>query len=221
MTWQDLCIDALDVDRMATFWAAVSGLTVADAEPPARLDGPTSRHRLWVNPVDRTRRSKNRTHLDVHCASVDDLVTLGATVTAAAEGTGLGWTRMADPEGNDFCAFVRPPDRLPDYRLHGIGVDCRDAGAQAQWWGRLFGSEPAYDATYDAWTLTGVAVDAVMTLDFTPVPEPRTEPNRLHWDVQGDVDDLLARGARHLWDTPGWTVLADPEGNEFCVFAPS
>ena len=121
---------------------------------------------------------------------------LGATVTAAAEETGLGWTRMADPEGNDFCAFVRPPERLPDYRLHGIGIDCRDARAQAQWWGRLFGSEPAYDATYDAWTLTGVAVDAVMTLDFTPVPEPRTEPNRLHWDVQGDVDDA---GSKNLF----------------------
>ena len=35
------------------------------------------------------------------------------------------------------------------------------------------------------------------------------------------VATLLARGARHLWDQPRWTVLADPEGNEFCVFPPS
>ena len=218
VTWQDLCLDALDVPAMARFWAAVSGLDVSDDEPPARLSGPTSRHTLWINPVDRPRMAKNRTHLDVDCTSVADLVALGARVTAAAEDTGLGWTRMADLEGNDFCAFVRAPDRLPSYRLHGIGIDCRDAATLARWWGELFGGEPAYDEQHDVWTLTGVAADERMTLDFATVPEPRSEPNRLHWDVQGDVDDLLARGASHLWDTPRWTVLADPEGNEFCVF---
>jgi hypothetical protein len=221
VTWQDLCLDALDVRLMSRFWATVSGLTVADPEPPARLDGATSRHTLWVNPVDRSRHAKNRVHLDVDCASVDDLVALGATVTASAQDTGLGWTRMADPEGNDFCAFVRAPEQLADYRLHGIGIDCRDAESQARWWGELFGTEPEHDPRHGTWTLTGVAVDDRMTLDFNAVPEPRTEPNRVHWDVRGHVDQLLARGASHLWDQPRWTVLADPEGNEFCVFAPS
>ena len=216
--WEDLCLDAVDVGVMSRFWSAVSGLELADPEPPAALRGPTSRHTLWVNPVDRPRTAKNRVHLDVYCASVDDLVALGATVTAPAEETGLGWSRMADPEGNDFCAFVRSPERLTDYRLHGIGIDCRDAEAQARWWGGLFGVDPAYEADHDVWTLTGVAVDERMTLDFCPVPEQRTEPNRVHWDVQGDVDELLTRGATHQWDMPRWTVLADPEGNEFCVF---
>ena len=221
VTWQDLCLDALDVGVMSDFWSAVSGLDLADPEPPARLDGPTSRHTVWVNQVDRPRRAKNRVHLDVDCASVDDLVSLGATVTAAAAETGLGWTRMADPEGNDFCAFVRRQDRVPAYRLHGIGIDCRDAEAQARWWGDLFGAEPDYAEEHDCWTLTGIAVDERMTLDFAPVPEPRTEPNRVHWDVQGDAAALITRGATHLWDQPRWTVLADPEGNEFCVFPPS
>ena len=220
VTWKDLCLDAMDVETMSRFWAAASGLELADPEPPAALRGPTGRHTLWVNPVDRPRGAKNRVHLDVYCASVDDLVALGATVTAAAAETGLGWTRMADPEGNDFCAFVRAPERLPDYRLHGIGIDCRDAEAQARWWGGLFGSEPAYESEHDCWTLTGVAVDERMTIDFATVPEPRSEPNRVHWDVEGDVAELLAHGATHLWDQPRWTVLADPEGNEFCVFAP-
>lgn len=221
VTWQDLCVDALDVATMSRFWAAVAGLEVADAEPPAALRGATDRHTVWVNPVDRARRAKNRVHLDVECASVDDLVALGATVTAPAEETGLAWTRMADPEGNDFCAFVREPERLGGYRLHGIGIDCRDAEAQARWWGGLFGAEPVRDPDDGYWTLTGVAVDERMTLDFATVPEPRSEPNRVHWDVRGDVDELLARGATHLWDRPEWTVLADPEGNEFCVFPPT
>ncbi|KRF34661.1 VOC family protein [Nocardioides sp. Soil805] len=220
VTWQDLCIDAVDVGVESQFWAAVSGLEVADGEAPARLAGPTPRHSLWVNPVDRPHRVKNRVHLDVDCASVEELVGLGATVLAPAEETGLGWTVMADPEGNEFCAFVRGPEQLPAYRIHGIGIDCGDHELVARWWGGLFGAEPTYLAEHDCWTLTGVAVDERMTLDFAPVPEPRTEPNRVHWDVVGRVDDLLARGATRLWDQPHWTVLADPEGNEFCVFPP-
>ena len=42
-------------------------------------------------------------------------------------------------------------------------------------------------------------------------PEPKTVKNRIHSDVYGDVDDLLAKGATRLWDQPPWTVLADPE----------
>ena len=221
VTWKDLCIDAIDVGAQARFWSVVSGLVVVDAEPPARLDGPSSRHTVWVNPVDRPHRAKNRTHLDVDCGSVDELVALGARVLEPLSKTGFGWTLMADPEGNEFCAFVRAADRLPDYRIHGIGIDCADPELQARWWGDLYGAEPEHDTAYDVWTLTGVAVDKRMTLDFAPVPEPRTEPNRLHWDVVGQSDELIARGATHLWDQPRWTVLADPEGNEFCVFSRS
>jgi len=158
-TWQDLCIDAIDVGMQSEFWAAVSGLDIPDGEAPARLGGPTPAHSLWVNPVDRPHRVKNRVHLDVYCASIDDLVDLGASVLQPSEETGFGWTVMADPEGNEFCAFVRTPDRLPDYRIHGIGIDCGDAGAQARWWGELFGAEPEFQPEYDVWTLTGVAVD--------------------------------------------------------------
>lgn len=59
---------------------------------------------------------------------------------------------------------------------------------------------------------------------FTPVPEPKTVKNRVHWDVLLDdatVDDLVAAGAtvlRRPDDEIDWTVLADPEGNEFCAF---
>jgi len=55
------------------------------------------------------------------------------------------------------------------------------------------------------------------------VPEPKAVKNRMHIDVWGDVDELVGRGARVLaatGDDRDWTVMADPEGNEFCVFAP-
>ncbi|HYK30263.1 MAG TPA: VOC family protein [Streptosporangiaceae bacterium] len=67
-------------------------------------------------------------------------------------------------------------------------------------------------------------------LTFARVPEGKTVKNRLHIDVNPtdtDQDDevrrLLALGARHAdvgqGDDASWVVLADPEGNEFCVLA--
>jgi hypothetical protein len=58
---------------------------------------------------------------------------------------------------------------------------------------------------------------------IVPVPEPKTVKNRMHFDVLGDTAALLTAGARPVRmrdDDIEWDVLADPEGNEFCVFAP-
>jgi len=63
---------------------------------------------------------------------------------------------------------------------------------------------------------------------FQPVPEPRQGKNRVHWDVRLEGEDrdavrqdLEARGATYLdWQAQGpysWHVMADPEGNEFCL----
>ncbi|CAA9401030.1 MAG: hypothetical protein AVDCRST_MAG32-2954 [uncultured Nocardioides sp.] len=213
-TWQDLCLDARDPRPMAEFWAAVLGLEARQGEAPIALDGPTDAHRVWVNPVEHPRAAKNRLHLDVHARSIADLEALGATVVLPAEVSGFAWTTMQDPEGGEFCAFLR--EEVPSYRLHGIGIDCVDPEAQAAWWGRVLGSEPQPDQ--DWWTLHDATPIAGLTLDFAPVPEPRVPPNAVHWDVRGEVAVLLDAGATHLWDTEHWTVLADPEGNEFCVF---
>ena len=59
-------------------------------------------------------------------------------------------------------------------------------------------------------------------LIFVPVPEPKTVKNRIHIDVTTpSVETLVGAGAKVLRRPDGevdWTVLADPEGNEFCAF---
>lgn len=67
------------------------------------------------------------------------------------------------------------------------------------------------------------------TLTFAKVPDTKTIKNRLHIDVNptdreqdDEVGRLLGLGARHADVGQGdvsWVVLADPEGNEFCVLA--
>jgi Glyoxalase-like domain len=66
---------------------------------------------------------------------------------------------------------------------------------------------------------------------FVPVPEPKIGPNQIHLDLASaspaaqaaQVERLLAMGATPAdvgqGDVP-WTVMADPEGNEFCVLSP-
>jgi hypothetical protein len=57
---------------------------------------------------------------------------------------------------------------------------------------------------------------------FVKVPEPKTVKNRLHLDLRAadpaaEVTRLTGLGARVTAELPAWTVLADPEANEFCV----
>lgn len=68
------------------------------------------------------------------------------------------------------------------------------------------------------------------TIDVVPVPERKTTKNRLHLDLRADgiptaeeLDRLLGLGARRVDVGQGpdvtWVVLADPEGNEFCLLS--
>ncbi|MEO5853224.1 MAG: VOC family protein [Nocardioides sp.] len=215
--WKDLCLDASHGQlALGEFWAAVLGLGIETSPGKVSLEGCGDHERIWVNAVARPKVVKHRLHLDVYAGSVASLEALGATVLAPAAETGFGWTMMADPEGGEFCCFVRDP--LPAYRLHGIGVDCLDPAAQACWWGGVLGRPvTSYDGHADLFTLECVTPDPVLTIDFAAVPEPRTGSNRVHWDLVGDVDAVLGAGATRLWEGRGWSVLADPEGNEFCV----
>jgi catechol 2,3-dioxygenase-like lactoylglutathione lyase family enzyme len=215
-----LCLDTADpASDLATFWAAVSGGRVAPAESggPADVHGRAENENLLIVPVPEPKTVKNRVHLDVYALAIDDLTARGASVVLPAEESGFAWTVMRDPEGNEFCAFLR--DELPDFRIHGVVIDSADPERIATWWGDVLGAEVSDNAEHGGgwWTLLGATPDPVLTWDFVPVPEPKTVKNRLHWDLRGSVDDLLERGATHRWDRPGWTALADPEGNEFCV----
>jgi len=94
--------------------------------------------------------------------------------------------------------------------------------AQARWWAGVYGVSVTDN---DGWfTLEGVPGMPIQTMDFVPVPEPKTVKNRIHWDVSvPSVAPLVEAGATVLREPGGdigWHVLADPEGNEFCAFTP-
>lgn len=210
--YKDLCLDAHDRLVTGRFWAAALGLELVDrGDGVAYLRGPTPAHTVWIAEVPEPKTVKNRMHLDVHTASVDDLRALGATVVAEFP----RWTVMADPEGGEFCAFVR--DEPPAYRLYEVVLDAVDHRAVAQWWAELLGGRYVDEGEESVW-VADIPGAPFVSLDAGPVPEPKTGKNRVHLDVVGDTAEILARGATLLAELPRWNVLADIEGNEFCVF---
>ena len=132
----------------------------------------------------------------------------------------LPWTVLTDPDGQEFCGFVR--DQLPDYRLYEVVVDCADGEPVARWWAEVLGGELERDG--EDWALTKAPGIPFEYLVFGAVPEPKTVKNRVHWDVgAADPQLLVGAGATLLRPRGGdidWHVLADPAGNEFCAFVP-
>lgn len=105
-----------------------------------------------------------------------------------------------------------------------VMLDCSDLDTMVAFWTELLGIEEATRFHGYVW-LTALP-DAGPALAFQQVPEPKTGKNRMHLDI--GVDDAAAFTARVL-DLGGahvedhtvsgfhWSVLADPEGNEFCI----
>jgi Glyoxalase-like domain len=148
---------------------------------------------------------------------VSDLVDLGATILDETQ----PWTVLADPEGGELCAFVRYPARLPDYRLYEVVVDSPDPVPIATWWADRYGTEVHHDRAEGVSWIKPPSMPCELV--FAHVPEPKTVKNRVHWDVRGEFTELLDGGARLVRardEEISWNVLADPEGNEFCVFDP-
>jgi predicted enzyme related to lactoylglutathione lyase len=215
-------MDTTGAAGLGRFWADAAGLELRPDEEDGNLVGPTEGHGIYLCRVPEGKSVKHRVHLDVYAASVADLVAKGATVVLPAEESGFAWTVLTDPEGGEFCAFLREPADLPDYRVHGLVVDCADPRAQAAWWGRVLGVEPEGSEEKGWWWLTEVPGMPITTMDFVPVPEPKTVKNRIHWDVVSTVAAMQEQGATLLRardEEISWDVMADPEGNEFCVFS--
>jgi hypothetical protein len=202
---------------LGRFWAAVTGCSYAEPSSPdgaGDVVGEEEGMGIAICPVPEEKTVKHRVHLDVHTDSVESLLTLGARPAPGYGGD--PWTVLLDPEGGEFCAFVREGE-LPAYRTYELTVDTRDPEAQARWWAGGLGGDPV-DGGKGYWSVEKVPGMPFESMVFDPVPEPKTVKNRIHWDVYGDVGAFTSAGATVLAELPRWTVLADPEGNEFCVF---
>ncbi len=127
-------------------------------------------------------------------------------------------------------------------RWYSVVIDALDIAAQARWWAQTLDYRIVYESDDEVAVIPkGASVEEITDptlwreqpqgLVFVPVPEGKTVKNRLHIDLaphssqdrEAQVAELIARGATPVDvgqpDDVTWTVLADPEGNEFCVLS--
>jgi len=126
-------------------------------------------------------------------------------------------------------------------RWYSVVVDCADVSAQADWWALTLGWQKVYEAPDEVVIVPPHALTKGEStpveergpgLVFVPVPEGKQVKNRLHIDLApraaddqaGEVARLESSGASRVEvgqsADASFIVMADPEGNEFCVLSP-
>jgi hypothetical protein len=163
----------------------------------------------------------NRVHIDLRSRTLqeqEDLVTTFQSVGARRVDIGQGdvpWVVLADPEGNEFCVLEPRDEYALGGQLAAVVVQAVDPAGLERFWTAAIEPQPPQGPR----------------LEFVPGP-PHSTKNRVHLDLrpgagedrQTEVERLLALGARPAnigQRDVRWTVLADPEGNEFCVLEPA
>ena len=233
----NVCFDANDPLRLARFWAGALGWEVYDETTDEIGVLPTdgTRFILVFLAVPEPKTGKNPIHLDLVSESaehqrevVDRLIELGAEHIDIGQGDAVDHVVLADPEGNEFCVVLRG-EFLADTDFLGAVVFEPAHPATGRFWGQAIGWPVVYDQDGD------VAIRAPdgrgPFITFGPPGVNKSGKNRLHLDLAPhaaddhatEVERLIALGARRTDIGQGsvpWVVLADPDGNEFCLLSP-
>ncbi|MDG4778338.1 VOC family protein [Micromonospora sp. WMMD961] len=234
---------ARDDSALGGFWAEALGWGVSSEEPGVTNLEPEGF--VYPDPVAvcldlvvsaEPKTVKNRVHVDLATTSashqaqlVARLTDLGATPADVGQGD-VPWTVLADPEGNEFCVLEPRAIYRDTGPIAAVVVDCADPRAMAQFWGQAT-DWTLHDVT-DRYAVLRSGKGVGPYLEFIRTPDAKTGWNRVHLDVRPYPDDDLEAEATRLSalgatvidlgqaDIP-WKVLADPEGNEFCLLTPA
>ncbi|CAM3329024.1 VOC family protein [Stackebrandtia soli] len=238
-----IAMNARDDAAVGQFWAKAlgwgissEGPGVTNVEPEGIAYPDPTAVFVDVISVPEPKTVKNRVHVDLattsaahHADLIARLKDLGATPADIGQGDDVPWTVLADPEGNEFCVLEPRPIYQDTGPIAVVVVDCVDPQAMARFWGEAM-DWTVHEVTDDHAVLRS-AKDVGPYLKFLRATDTKTVKNRVHLDLRpypgddhaADVARLRALGATDIdlgqGDVP-WAVLADPEGNEFCLLTP-
>ena len=229
-----LTIDTRDVESLASFWeqALLAKRVYAD-EGEVVLRTKAGRN-LLVYAVPGEKRVKNRLHLDLipedQDAEVGRLEALGAARADIGQTGDESWVVLADPEGNEFCVLSARADGPPaGLEIGYVAFDAHDIERLASFWEQALPSTKRVHEDKDSGEIDVRTADG-WPLAFYEVPDDKVVKNRLHLDLIPDDRDAEVARLEALGATRAdigqndeeitWVVMADPEGNEFCVLRP-
>lgn len=234
-----LCFDANEPLRLARFWAAALSWDIDDESDEEISLVPTdgTRFRLVFLPVPEPKSEKNRIHLDLVSESrehqaemVDRLTSLGAQRIDVGQGSDAEHVVLGDPEGNELCVVLRGEFLATTGLIGAIVFEPADHPVVGRFWSEATGWPIVYDRDGDIAIRDPSGRGPFITFG-PPVEATKRAKNRLHLDIappadgdqDAEVERLIGLGARRVdigqGDVP-WVVMADPQGNEFCVLTP-
>ena len=230
-----LCFDANDPDRLARFWAGVLDREIADDDGPTLPPSEDIGFSIEFQPTREPKAGPNRMHLHLTSTSLEDqqstvdrALRLGGRHLDVGQGPEEKHVVLADPEGNEFCV-IEPGNKF----LAGCGfvseLACDGSKEVGYFWSQALDWPLVWDQDGET-AIQSPSGGTKISWGGPPVA-PKTGKNRLHLDVappvhedqQAEVDRLVSRGATRIDLGQGevdWVVMADPDGNEFCVLTP-
>ena len=232
-----LCFDAYDPLALARFWAGVLGWEMADDphDGITILPNDDTGFRIRFLPTQEKKTGPNQMHFDLTSSSPEDQqqtvarsLELGAQHIDIGQRPEEGHVVLADPEGNEYCVIEPGNNFLADCGF--IGALASDGSQEVGYfWSQALGWPLVLDQDQET-AIRSPHGGPKITWGGPPV-RPKTAKNRLHFDLappahgdqQAEVDRLVSLGATRIdigRHGAGPVLLADPDGNEFCVLTP-
>lgn len=232
-----LCFDANDPLLLARFWAGVLDWELTDDthDGIALLPSDDTGFRIGFLPTKEQKSGQNRMHFDLTSASLQDqqetvtrALGLGARHIDIGQRPEEGHVVLADPEGNEFCVIEPGNNFLADCGFVGA-LACDGSQEVGYFWSKALGWPLVWDQEQET-AIRSPHGGPKFTWGGPPLM-PKTGKNRLRFDLappadgdqQAEVDRLVSLGATRIdigQDEISRVVMADPDGNEFCVLTP-
>jgi hypothetical protein len=215
-----------DPAGLATFWGALLGRDVVRESRSALLSAEDTQVGLRFVAASTEKSEPNRLHLHLTSPSLEDqqrtvesVLKLGGRHLDVGQLPDEDHVVLADPGGNEFCViepgnnFLAGGGRLGEVSCDGS----RDVGL---FWSEALGWPIVWDQ--DEETAVQFRLGGTKVSWGGPPVAPKHGKNRQRFDLVADdfpaeVERLVALGAAQLGERDGLIVLADPDGNEFCV----
>ena len=230
-----LCWDAHDPLLLARFWAEALRWHVDDETSVAvgLVPSDDTNFQLLFVPTLDEKSGPSRLHLDLTTTSIDDqnetvakLIALDGRHIDIGQGPDDSHVVLADPEGNEFCIIEPTNNFLAGCPRLG-SITCDGTRAVGCFWSEALGWPLSWDQDEETAIRPPDRAGPMITWGGPPLL-PKPAKNRLHLHIapsrgssQGaEVERLIALGATRIDIGQGhvdWVVMADPDGNEFCL----
>jgi catechol 2,3-dioxygenase-like lactoylglutathione lyase family enzyme len=229
--------DASRPQELARFWSGVLGWAPAGDphDGAALLPNDDTGFQIRFVPTTESKVVANRIHFDLTSQSLQDQQeTVARALRLGARHIDVGQLPeeehvvLADPDGNEFCVIEPGNNFLADCGFLGA-LSCDGSQKVGYFWSEALGWPLVWDQ--DEETAIRSPHGGPKITWGGPPQEPKVGKGRVHFDLappaggdqQAEVDRLLALGATRVDIGQGdadRVVLADPDGNEFCVLTP-